>query len=191
MDFGFYAMIFRMKYIERWGIMHTMVDEKLSTHSLEVAIVAHALCVIGNKIYGKSYDADRIAVKSMFHDVPEIFTGDQPTPVKYYSKETKNAYDAVENAAITKLLAMLPMELRPDYSELMQESPEERAIIKASDKICAYLKCLEETRLGNSEFVIARDTLKKAVDDCDCEEAKYFAEHCITPFGYPIDTLLN
>lgn len=190
MDHGFYAMLFRMKYINRWGIMHTMVDESLSTHSLEVSLVAHALALIGNKYFGADYDADRIAVKAMFHDAPEIFTGDQPTPVKYYSAETKSAYDTVERAACAKLLAMLPPELSDEYSALFTASDTEKPLIKAADKICAYLKCLEESRLGNREFDIALETLRAGVYGSACPEAVYFAEHCIQPFGYPIDTLL-
>lgn len=190
-EYGFYAMLFRMKYINRWGIMHTMVNESLSTHSLEVAFVAHALALIGNRYYGKDYDADRIAVKAMLHDAPEIFTGDQPTPVKYYSQETKSAYDTVEQAACAKLLAMLPDELSDEYASLMTESDAEKVLIKAADKICAYLKCLEESRLGNREFDIALSSLEKSVFGSDCAEAIYFAERCIKPFEYPIDTLLN
>ena len=107
MNYGFYAMLFRMKHIERWGIMHSLIPDHLSTHSLEVGYIAHALALIGNKIYNKSYDVEKIAVKAIYHDVPEIFTGDIPTPVKYFSDETKRAYDACEGASIKKLMEYL------------------------------------------------------------------------------------
>lgn len=191
MEYSFYAMLFRMKYIKRWGIMHTLVDESLSTHSLEVAFIAHALALIGNRFFERDYDAEKIAVKAMFHDAPEIFTGDQPTPVKYYSEQTKSAYDSVERAACEKMLAMLPEALLDDYSELLSVSSDEKAIIKSADKISAYLKCLEESRLGNREFEIACQLLKDGIYSSNLPEVLYFVEHCIAPFGYPIDTLLN
>ena len=191
MEYGFYAMLFRMKYIKRWGIMHTLVDESLSTHSLEVAFIAHALALIGNRYYGRDYDAQKIAVKAMFHDAPEIFTGDQPTPVKYYSEQTKSAYDSVERAACEKMLAMLPDELYADYAQLMCVSLKEKELVKSADKISAYLKCLDESRLGNREFDIARDSLKSSIDASQLPEVEFFVRHCIAPFDYPIDTLLN
>lgn len=191
MECGFYAMLFRMKYIKRWGIMHTLVDESLSTHSLEVAFIAHALALIGNRYYNRDYNAEKIAVKAMFHDAPEIFTGDQPTPVKYYSEQTKNAYDSVERAACVKMLAMLPDELFDDYSQLLSVSLDEKALIKSADKLSAYLKCLEESRLGNREFEIACQSLKDGIYSSNLPEVLYFIEHCIAPFDYPIDTLLN
>lgn len=191
MEYSFYAMLFRMKYIKRWGIMHTLVDESLSTHSLEVAFIAHALALIGNRFFERDYDAEKIAVKAMFHDAPEIFTGDQPTPVKYYSEQTKSAYDSVERAACEKMIAMLPEALFDDYSELLSVSSDEKAIIKSADKISAYLKCLEESRLGNREFEIACQSLKDGIYSSNLPEVLYFVEHCIAPFGYPIDTLLN
>lgn len=191
MEYSFYAMLFRMKYIKRWGIMHTLVDESLSTHSLEVAFIAHALALIGNRFFERDYDAEKIAVKAMFHDAPEIFTGDQPTPVKYYSEQTKSAYDSVERAACEKMLAMLPEALFDDYSELLSVSSDEKAVIKSADKISAYIKCLEESRLGNREFEIACRSLKDGIYSSNLPEVLYFVEHCIAPFGYPIDTLLN
>ncbi|MBR5745859.1 MAG: 5'-deoxynucleotidase, partial [Clostridia bacterium] len=125
MNNGFYAMLFRMKHINRWGIMHSLIPDKLSTHSLEVAFIAHALALIGNEMFGKSYDAEKIAVKAMYHDVPEIFTGDIPTPVKYYSEETKTAYDKVEEASLQKLVSMLPPELKESYSKVFEHTEEE------------------------------------------------------------------
>ena len=163
MNYGFYAMLFRMKHIERWGIMHSLIPDHLSTHSLEVGYIAHALALIGNKLFNKNYDAENIAVKAIYHDVPEIFTGDIPTPVKYFSAETKSAYDAVEVASVKKLMEMLPEEFRPDYHALFEHTVEEARLIKAADRISAYLKCLEEKNYGNREFDIAGDRLIGAI----------------------------
>ena len=191
MQNGFYAMAFRMKYIRRWGLMHSMLPENLSTHSLEVALCAHALAVIGNTHFGQNYDADRIAAKAMFHDVPEIFTGDIPTPVKYYSEETHSSYSAVEDAALEKLFTMLPDELRPSYEEMFDYTPDEKKLIKASDKICALLKCRDELHFGNPEFAEAEKILLQSLREADCREAEYFLETFGDSFAKPIDTLIQ
>lgn len=191
MENGFYAMAFRMKYIRRWGLMYSVHPENLSTHSLEVALCAHALAVIGNTHYGKAYDAERIATKALFHDVPEIFTGDIPTPVKYYSEETHSSYAAVEDAALDKLFTMLPTELRPSYEELFRYSSDEKKLIKAADKICALLKCRDEAHFGNPEFSEAEKILLQNLRDADCEEANYFLDTFGDSFAKPIDTLIQ
>ncbi len=191
MDNGFYAMLFRMKHIKRWGIMHSVIPDHLSTHSLEVGFLAHSLAMIGNEVYGKKYDLERIAVKAIYHDVPEIFTGDIPTPVKYYSDETKQAYDAVEVASLNKLTEMLPEELRAGYLELFLYTDEEKKLIKAADRISAYIKCLEEKNYGNREFDLAGERLLSAVKEMNCEEAEYFLEKFLESFGLPIDSILE
>lgn len=191
MQNGFFAMAFRMKYIHRWGLMFSVHPENLSTHSLEVAVCAHALAVIGNTCFAKQYDADRIAAKAMFHDVPEIFTGDIPTPVKYYSEETHESYAAVENAAIEKLFSMLPEELRPSYETLFEYDADEKRLIKAADKICALLKCRDEAHFGNPDFAEAEKTLLQSIDESHCEEADYFLERFGESFSQPIDTLIK
>ncbi len=188
---AFYAMLFRMKYIQRWGIMHSVVPESLSTHSMEVAVTAHALALIGNTYFKRNYDCDRIAVKALYHDLPEILTGDIPTPVKYFSKETKSAYDLVESAALKKFLSTLPKELDSSYGELFKYTADEKKLIKSADKICAYLKCMEEERNGNREFSVARDTLAKSISMQKCEEADYFLKEFSEGFSHPIDTLLT
>jgi len=188
---GFFAMAFRMKYIHRWGLMYSVHPENLSTHSLEVAVCAHALAMIGNKHFGKTYDADRIATKAMYHDVPEIFTGDIPTPVKYYSKETHVSYAAVESAALDKLFSMLPDELRSSYVELFDYNDDEKRLIKAADKICALLKCRDEAHFGNPDFAEAEKTLRQSIADADCEEADYFLNTFGESFSQPIDSLIK
>lgn len=191
MENGFFAMAFRMKYIQRWGLMYSVHPENLSTHSLEVALCAHALAMIGNTRFGKSYNANRIATKALYHDVPEIFTGDIPTPVKYYSAETHDAYAAVEDAALEKLFTMLPPELQPSYGELFDYSPDEKKLIKGADKICALLKCRDEAHFGNPEFREAEKTLLQSLKESDCEEAFYFLETFGESFFQPIDTLIQ
>jgi len=188
---GFFAMAFRMKYIHRWGLMYSVHPENLSTHSLEVAVCAHALAMIGNTRFGKTYDADRIATKAMYHDVPEIFTGDIPTPVKYYSEETHVSYAAVESAALDKLFSMLPDELRPSYEALFAYDEDEKKLIKAADKICALLKCRDEAHFGNPDFAEAEKTLRQSIADAGCEEANYFLNTFGESFSQPIDTLIK
>lgn len=191
MENGFFAMLFRMKHIKRWGIMHSLIPDYLSSHSVEVAFLAHSLAIIGNKYFDKKYDCDRIAVKAMYHDVPEIFTGDIPTPVKYFSVETKTAYTAVEEASIDKLMGMLPSEFREEYIALFNNSSEEHVLIKAADRLSAYIKCLEENNYGNKEFDVAGERLLSAIKSMDCPEANYFLANFIEPFGLPIDSILN
>lgn len=191
MENGFFAMAFRMKYIHRWGLMYSVHPENLSTHSLEVAVCAHALAMIGNLHFGKAYDADRIAAKALYHDVPEIFTGDIPTPVKYYSEETHLSYAAVESAALDKLFTMLPAELRPSYESLFEYSDDEKRLIKAADKICALLKCRDEAHFGNPDFAEAEKTLRESIAEASCEEANYFLETFGESFSQPIDTLIK
>ena len=184
-------MLFRMKHIERWGIMHSLIPDMLSTHSLEVAFIAHALALIGNVYFCKDYDADRIAVKAMYHDVPEIFTGDIPTPVKYYSDEMKNAYSSVESASVEKLISMLPEELKEEYRKMFTPDASEKKLIKAADRISAYIKCREEIRYGSNEFLEARDRLFEAIVSMRCEEADQFLETQLDSFDKPIDTILS
>ncbi len=191
MNNGFFAMLFRMKHIKRWGIMNSLIPDHLSTHSLEVGFLAHALAMIGNEKFEKNYDCDKITVKAIYHDVPEIFTGDIPTPVKYYSKETKEAYSAVEEASLHKLTEMLPDEFKECYSRLFVHTPEEKMLIKAADRISAYIKCLEEKNYGNREFDIAGQRLYDAITEMNCKEANYFLENYLEPFGLPIDSILQ
>lgn len=191
MDNGFFSMLFRMKHIERWSLMHSLIPDYLSTHSLEVGFLSHALCVIGNRYFGKDYDTDRIVLKAIYHDMPEIFTGDIPTPVKYFSDETKNAYGSVENASLSKLVSMLPSEMQGDYRELFDYTAEEKIIIKAADRLSAYIKCREETNYGNREFVKAGERLLTAIKGMKCEEADYFISNFIESFDLPLDSVID
>lgn len=191
MENSFFAMAFRMKYIRRWGLMYSVHPENLSTHSLEVAVCVHALAAIGNAHFGKQYQMDRLAAKGLFHDLPEIFTGDIPTPVKYYSEETRESYAAVEDAALQHLFEMLPQELVPTYQALFSYEPDEKKLIKAADKICALVKCRDEAHFGNPEFLEAEKTLLQSLHDLQCEEAEYFMNTFGESFSQPIDTLIR
>ena len=189
MNGDFFAMMFRMKNIGRWGLMRLIHNENLSEHSLECAFLAHGLAVIGNVCFGKSYDPELIAVKAMYHDAPEIITGDLPTPVKYFDDRTKDAYRSVESVAIDRFISYLPDEMRDYYKSMFSHSEDEHKLIKAADKLCAYIKCLTETELGNREFRIALESTKKAIDGFGCEELDYFMENCIDSFKKSLDEL--
>lgn len=186
---GFFAMMFRMKYINRWGLMRSLRQENLAEHSLEVAILSHAIAELGNKLFGKNYDSDRIAVKALYHDAPEILTGDQPTPVKYHSAETKAAYDSVESAATERFSELLPQPLRSGYLSLFECTPEEKAVIKAADTLCAYIKCVEETSSGNGEFSCARLSSLEKLNLITLPEVRYFIDNYLEYFTLPLDEI--
>ena len=162
---GFFAMISRMKYIDRWGLMNNTKTENISEHSLETAILAHALVNIANVRLGEALDAERAAVIALFHDASEILTGDMPTPVKYYNPEIRDAYKVVERVAEDKLISMLPEDLRDVYRPVISNDDEvlER-YVKAADKLSALIKCIEEVRMGNNEFLKAKEATEKSLD---------------------------
>ena len=205
MTTNFFAAISRMKYIERWALMRSSRPENLSEHAMEVAMIAHALCTIGNVRYGKQLDADRAAVIGLFHDASEIITGDMPTPVKYYSETIREAYKEVEAVAEQRLLSRLPEDLRPVYQDIFgqgqssaEAAPEEkekeaylRRLVKAADKLSALIKCIEEENAGNTEFRTAKKTILAAVDRL-CEElseVRDFRSECLPPYGHTLDEL--
>jgi 5'-deoxynucleotidase len=187
----FFAFIFRMKYIYRWGLMRNTATENLLEHSNQTAIVAHCLALIGNNIFNENYNAERVAVLALYHDSPEIITGDMPTPVKYFDESTKTAYKAVETHAIDRFITLLPEPLRCEYSGLFEYSEDEKKIVKAADKLCAYIKCLEETGLGNREFSSALTSTKAIIDNFKCEELDYFMKNCVLSFTKSLDELQN
>lgn len=187
MNYGFFALIFRMKHIDRWSLMRCAFKENLSEHSLETAVVANALANIGNAYFNKSYDADRIALKALYHDATEIMTGDMPTPVKYYNTDIRRAYAEVEKCAEKKILSLLPEALAEKYAELFSFSEDERRLVKAADKLCAYIKCKSEVISGNAEFSYAEAATKKALEKYECEELSYFCKHFLDAFFEPLD----
>ena len=189
-DSNFYALLWRMKYINRWGLMRSTIAENVKEHSLSVALLAHALAVIGNKKFGGSCDADRVCTLALYHDAPEILTGDLPTPVKYNNPEIRDAYKSLELVGANKLLSLLPEEFREDYqSLLLPDNSHEQNIVRAADKLAAYIKCIEEFNAGNREFLKAEKQTLGALKDMRLPEVDYFLEHFIPAFRLTLDEL--
>ena len=191
-DSHFFAMLSRMKYINRWGLMINSREQNDCEHSLEVAYIAHALGIINSTIYEGHLNAERMAVLGMYHDVTEIITGDMPTPVKYYSTEIRNAYKELENVAKNQLLTGLPEVMRDSYEPLFLETEEEEKLwryVKAADKISAYIKCIEERKSGNTDFIEAEKTIEKTIRDMHIQEVDYFMEEFIPAYMKTLDEL--
>lgn len=187
---NFFAMLARMKYINRWGLMRNTITENIAEHSLDTAVIAHGLAVIGNTYFGKHLDEERIAVLAMFHDTTEIITGDLPTPIKYFAPEIKIAYKNVEAAAGTKLLMSLPKEMRPVYQPILHEDESEKELwryVKAADKISALIKCVEEKRMGNMDFEQAERATIEAIREMKMPEADYFLENFMPAYSLTLD----
>ena len=190
MNYSFFALISRMKNIDRWSLMRNSFRENVQEHSHMVAVLAHALAVIGRDVFGKDTDPDAAAAAALFHDASEIFTGDMPTPVKYHNPDIMTAYKQVEKIAAEKLVASLPSELQREYACLLdEESNPQRQIIKAADRLAAYIKCLEELRAGNEEFRSAAAQTKSKLSDMKLPEVDYFLEHFINAFEMTLDEL--
>lgn len=174
MKSSFFALMSRMKYINRWGLMRNSRSENIAEHSLDTAVIAHLLCVLRNKRFGGSINAEHAAAVAMFHDTPEIITGDLPTPVKYFSERISDAYKDVESAAVDKLISAVPSDISDEYEKLLRCSDDEiLRIVKAADKISALIKCIEERKSGNNDFVEAErqtlDSLKgMSLPEVDC-----------------------
>ena len=191
MNYSFFAMISRMKYIDRWALMRNTEKESLDSHSKEVAVIAHALAVIGNKRFNKNYNPDRAAVLGLYHDAHEIITGDMPTPVKYDNEELTNAFKAVENAANDKLISKLPEDLQDVFSCLLtgDEDKELKPLIKAADKLSALIKCIDERKAGNTEFSEAEAATRKRILEANVPEADVFLDEFIPAYELTLDML--
>lgn len=192
MENGFYAMISRMKYINRWALMRNEHNENLAEHSFEVSVIAHALTVIGNKKFGKKLDCERAAFLGLYHDAPETLTGDMPTPVKYYSDEVREAYKTVEEYACGSLLEMLPEDLRADYEAAFKINDSDRELwryVKAADKLSALIKCMQEKNAGNTEFVLAGESTARAIEALGLPEADYFVKNFLPAYNLTLDEL--
>jgi 5'-deoxynucleotidase len=187
----FYAFLSRMKYIMRWSLMRNTNIENIQEHSHQVSIIAHALAVIKNVYFDGSVNPDRAAVLALYHDSNEALTGDMPTPIKYFNPLMQKAYKDMEDISKEKLLTMLPDELRDIYREILfyDESSDEGRIVKAADRICAYIKCLEEEKAGNTEFIKAAEATAKKIKNMKMAEADYFMEHFIPSFKLTLDEL--
>ncbi len=193
-EYHFFALLSRLKYIERWALMRSSSPENLAEHSLEVAMIAHALCVIGNERYGRSLNAERAALVGMYHDASEIITGDMPTPVKYFNEEIRAAYAEVEEAAEERLLATLPADLLPTYREVFAADADDylHRLVKAADKISALIKCVDEEHAGNAEFATAAASTREALRGMAAElpEVADFMREFLPSYGRTLDELL-
>lgn len=187
----FYALMGRMRNINRWSLMRNTFSENIQEHSHQVAILAHALALIRRELLQLPCpDPDKCAVAALYHDATETLTGDLPTPIKYYTPEIKNAYKQVEHIAAERLLDMLPEQLRPFYAPLVTEEDSEiTAIVKAADKLSAYIKCIEEQKAGNSEFESAAHQTMDAMRAMARPELDWFIRECLTPFSLNLDQL--
>lgn len=188
----FFAFLSRMKYINRWGLMRNTFPENIQEHSLQVAMIAHALAVIKNTFFGGGVNPDSIAVAAMFHDSNETITGDLPTPIKYFNPDINQAYRDIESISKEKLLSMLPDELKGSYRKILffnEAGTDASTIIKAADKISAYIKCIEEEKAGNREFKKAGVSILKSISQIELPEVRYFMEKFLPSFSLTLDEL--
>ncbi|MBQ2952981.1 MAG: 5'-deoxynucleotidase [Clostridia bacterium] len=186
----FFAYVARLRYIRRWGLMRSVMPENDAEHSLQVAMIAHAIAAIGRDSYGRACDPEHILALGVYHDVSEVITGDMPTPVKYHSMELRGAYKDVERMANERLLSMLPGSLQPAIRPYLTE-PEgyDRAVVKAADSISAYLKCIEEKRAGNREFEAAGESIRQSLEAIDLPEVQDFLRMFLPSFELSLDEL--
>jgi 5'-deoxynucleotidase len=188
----FFAYLSRMRLIRRWGLMHSAYPENVQEHSLRVAHIAHALAVIRNRVCGGAVSPERTALLALYHDASEVLTGDLPTPVKNFNPDIKRAYHAIEASAREKLLSMVPADLRADYAGLFLPEPADAAsleLVRAADKLCAWIKCLEEISAGNPEFSQAEKAVRASVEAIDLPEVRHFVETFLPSFRLTLDEL--
>ncbi|HEY8463213.1 MAG TPA: 5'-deoxynucleotidase [Bacillota bacterium] len=191
----FFAYLARMKHIRRWGLMRNTLDENIQEHSLQVAMIAHCLALVKNRFFGGKVNPETVAVLAMYHEVSEVITGDLATPIKYFNPEIRTAYQAIEGVAKKRLYTMLPEQLQDSYAKVLFAGDEDEAerqhheLVKAADKIAAYLKCLEELKAGNQEFSKAEKTLKAQIDSMGLQEVSYFMEQFAPSFNLTLDEL--
>ena len=193
MSHSFFAYIFRMRYIARWALMRNTRTENVEEHSYEVAVLAHALAVIGRDVFHKEVSPEKAAAAALFHDAPEIITGDMPTPVKYFDDQIRSSYQRIEDDAVKRLLDRLPEDLRGEYERCLVPDPEEEgeliALVKAADKLSALIKCLEEESAGNREFAEAEKTTRAKIEALGLPEADIFLRDFIPAYARTLDEL--
>ena len=187
----FFAHMNRMKFINRWGLMRNTTTENDMEHTMQAAMVAHALAVIGNVRYQKSYNQEHIMALALYHDASEVITGDLPTPIKYYNPQIKKEYSKLEELAKDKLLSMLPADVRETYHPLIKpdETTKEWKVVKAADRICAYLKCVEEKKAGNREFDSAAQSVLDSIQALNMPEVRDFMLEFVPGFGMTLDEI--
>ena len=188
----FYAMMSRLKLIDRWALMRNSMPENLSEHSLELAMLAHALAVIGNRYFGKELDAKQSALIGMYHDATEIITGDMPTPIKYFNRDIQEAFQAIEANAAYRLVMMLPEEMQEEFREIFEPGFQyeyEKKLVKAADKLSALMKCIEEAKAGNREFAQAEQATLEAITAMKLPEVEYFMKKFLPSYYKTLDEL--
>lgn len=192
-SFSFFAYMARMKLIRRWGLMKSVTDENIAEHSAQVAQIAHALALIKNKKFGGNINADRVTTIAIYHETSEVLTGDLPTPIKYYNDDIRNSYKDIERKANDKLLLTIPEDFREDYSSIIEVDPssDEYKLVKAADKLSAYIKAVEEMQSGNREFAMAQKALAKEVENyaCTMPEVRWFCDTYLESFKKTLDEL--
>ncbi len=190
-EFHFFAMMSRMKYINRWGLMNNTRYENLCEHSLQVAMLAHCLVMIHNKRFGGSLSADRAAVLAVYHDSTEIITGDMPTPIKYFNPEISRIYKDIERTAADRLISMLPDDFREDYELIIKMDSEQdrelKKFVKAADKLSALIKCIDEIRMGNDEFKKAKESIERSIEAMNMPETEIFTKEFLPSFYLSLD----
>ena len=188
--YKFFAYLNRMKYINRWGLMHSAMNENIMEHSQQVAVVAHALATISNVYFGGNIDVNSVTVKALFHETSEVLTGDLPTPIKYYNSEIRDAYKKLDKYSNDRLLKHLPSELAVEYDKIVNDTEGvEHQFVKYADKICAYIKCLDELKMSNSEFSKASKTILKEIRAYKRPEVDYFMDNFIEAYKLTLDEL--
>ena len=190
MSFPFFAYLSRLKLIRRWSLMRNTQPENDAEHSLQVAMIAHAIAVIGRDRYGRTVDPEHVLSLAVYHDATEVMTGDLPTPVKYHNDELRGAYHQLEDLSADRLLTLLPEDMKPAFTPYMkQEAGYEHTLVKAADRISACIKCMEEQRAGNREFDYAAENIRKSIADIDLPEVKDFLTDFLPAFDMTLDEL--
>lgn len=187
----FYAYMARMKLIRRWSLQRNTREENDQEHSLQVAMISHALAVMRNKRYGGTIDIEKVMLLAVYHEAPEVITGDVATPIKYFNPKIKDSFKAIERMASEKLLEYLPEDIRSEYESLLlpDENTDEWKLVKAADKISAYLKCLEEEGYGNQEFMAAKQNIEASIRALNMPEVNDFMDQFAPSFKLPLDAL--
>lgn len=192
MEYNFFAMISRMKLIQRWALMRNSITENISEHSLEVSILAHGLAIISNERLGNQLNAEKAALIGIYHDATEIITGDMPTPIKYFNENIQDAFKAVEHAAAESLLNMLPEDMRESYYSIFFPREEDTylwKLVKAADKLSALIKCIEERKTGNTEFLSAEKSIREILEGMNLKEVDIFMEEFLPSYDKTLDEL--
>lgn len=189
--YKFFAYLDRMKYIKRWSLMRSVREENIMEHTEQVAVIAHALALINNKIFGGTANVADTVLLAQYHEVGEVITGDLPTPIKYFNPEIKSAYKDLEKKASERILDMLPDVLKEEYEKyvLPKDDTIEYKLVKSADKLSAYLKCIEELKAGNSEFKKAKNSIEKEIKNMDVKEAEYYLKHFVPAYELTLDEL--